>query len=317
MRRVLVSLCAVVAAVTTGCADGSDGGSDGRARQDPRPPALTWQQELRVADAQQRLTKQCMDRQGFTYREDRGLTLRESRPVRYVQDDVAWARTYGYGGRIEAKSLRVHERNPNGTYRQSLSPARRAAFDAALDGGADARMLTARLPGGGEMRKRVGGCTEEAERALYGDPAEWYRTGKIATGLNALYGEELMKDRHLTAAVRAWSRCMTRAGLPHEDPRRPAKPSASAPADWARPAPTRRSPLSGGLPSPTRPAPARPPCAPWPRRGRRTTWTACATGSARTSTPTVTSVSGPTTGRCASFRSEADHLPLLGGPRPR
>ncbi|WP_309061030.1 hypothetical protein [Streptomyces sp.] len=218
MRRVLVSLCAVVAAVTTGCADGSDGGSDGRARQDPRPPALTWQQELRVADAQQRLTKQCMDRQGFTYREDRGLTLRESRPVRYVQDDVAWARTYGYGGRIEAKSLRVHERNPNGTYRQSLSPARRAAFDAALDGGADARMLTARLPGGGEMRKRVGGCTEEAERALYGDPAEWYRTGKIATGLNALYGEELMKDRHLTAAVRAWSRCMTRAGLPHEDP---------------------------------------------------------------------------------------------------
>ncbi|MEZ3178714.1 hypothetical protein KYY02_08355 [Streptomyces pimonensis] len=214
-----MSLCAVVAAVTAGCADGGDG-DDGRARQDPRPrpPALTWQQELRVADAQQRLTKQCMNRQGFTYWEDRGLTLRESRPVRYVQDDVAWARTHGYGGRIEAKSLRVHERNPNGTYRQSLSPSRRAAFDAALDGGDGARMLTASLPGGGQTRKRVGGCTEEAERALYGDPAEWYRTGKIATGLNALYGDELMKDRHLTAAVRAWSRCMKRAGRPHEDP---------------------------------------------------------------------------------------------------
>ncbi|KOV34652.1 hypothetical protein [Streptomyces sp. XY152] len=219
MRRVLVSLCAVMAAVTTGCAGGGDGG-DVRPRQDPRPrpPALTWQQELRVADAQQRLTGKCMNRQGFTYREDRGLTLRESRPVRYVQDDVAWARAYGYGGRIEAKSLRVHERNPNGTYRRSLSPSRRAAFDTALDGGAGARMLTASLPGGGQTRKRVGGCTEEAERALYGDPAEWYRTGKIATGLNALYGEELMKDRHLTAAVRAWSRCMKKAGLPHEDP---------------------------------------------------------------------------------------------------
>ncbi|MFF9205935.1 hypothetical protein ACF1AE_29790 [Streptomyces sp. NPDC014986] len=220
MRRVLVSLCVVVAAVTTGCADGGDGG-DGRAQQDrsPRPRALTWQQELRVADAQQRLTRQCMNRQGFTYREDRGLTLRESRPVRYVQDDVAWARTYGYGGRIEAKSLRVRERNPNGTYLQSLSPSRRAAFDAALDGGDGARMLTASLPGGGETRKRLGGCTQEAERALYGDPAEWYRTGKIATGLSALYGEELMKDRHLTAAVRAWSRCMKRAGRPYEDPR--------------------------------------------------------------------------------------------------
>ncbi|MEV7862166.1 hypothetical protein AB0O86_25910 [Streptomyces hirsutus] len=222
MRRALVSLCAVVtvvAAVTTGCGDGGDGG-DGRAQQDPRPRprALTWQQELRVADAQQRLTKQCMNRQGFTYREDRGLTLRESRPVRYVQDDVAWARTYGYGGRIEVKSLRVRESNPNGTYRRKLSPSRRFAFDTALDGGDGARMLTAPLPGGGETRKRVGGCTEEAERALYGDPAEWYRTGKIATGLNALYGKELMEDRHLTAAVRAWSRCMKRAGRPYEDP---------------------------------------------------------------------------------------------------
>ncbi|MFF3932481.1 hypothetical protein [Streptomyces hirsutus] len=219
MRRALVSLCVVVAVVTTGCGDGGDGG-DGRAQQDPRPRprALTWQQELRVADAQQRLTKQCMNRQGFTYWEDRGLTLRESRPVRYVQDDVAWARTYGYGGRIEVKSLRVREGNPNGTYRRNLSPSRRIAFDTALDGGGSARMLMASLPGGGETRKRVGGCTEEAERALYGDPAEWYRTGKIATGLNALYGKELMEDRHLTAAVRAWFRCMKRAGRPYEDP---------------------------------------------------------------------------------------------------
>ncbi|MFE9927081.1 hypothetical protein ACFYQA_37850 [Streptomyces sp. NPDC005774] len=222
MRRALVSLCAVVAVVavvTTGCGGGADGG-DGQAQQDPRPRprALTWQQELRVADAQQRLTRQCMNRQGFTYWEDRGPTLRESRPVRYVQDDVAWARAYGYGGRIEAKSLRVRESNPNGIYRQNLSPSRRVAFDTALDGGDSARMLTAPLPGGGETRKRVGGCTEEAERALYGDPAEWYRTGKVATGLNALYGRELMKDRHLTAAVRAWSRCMERAGRPYEDP---------------------------------------------------------------------------------------------------
>ncbi|MGY0071024.1 hypothetical protein ACWZEH_30470 [Streptomyces sp. QTS137] len=218
MRRALVSLCAVVGAVaaaTAGCGDGGDG----RAQQDPRPRALTWQQELRVADAQQRLTKQCMNRRGFTYWEDRGLTLQESRPVRYVQDDVAWARTYGYGGRIEAKSLRVRERNPNGTYRQNLSPSRRIAFDTALDGGDSARMLTASLPGGRETRRRIGGCTEEAERALYGDPAEWYRTEKIATGLNALYGKELMRDRHLTAAVRAWSRCMKRAGRPYEDPR--------------------------------------------------------------------------------------------------
>ncbi|MFC8423472.1 hypothetical protein ACFUN7_21820 [Streptomyces sp. NPDC057236] len=219
MRRVLVSLCAVVAVVTTGCADSGDA-DGGRAPQDPRPRprALTWQQELRVADAQQRLIKQCMNRQGFTYWEDRALTLRESRPVRFVQDDVAWARTHGYGGRIEAKSLRVHERNPNGTYRQGLSTTRRAAFDTALDGGDDAKTLRAPLPVGGEVRKRLGGCTEEAERTLYGDPTVWFRTSKTVSGLNALYGEELMKDRRLTSAIRAWARCMKQAGQPYEDP---------------------------------------------------------------------------------------------------
>lgn len=160
-----------------------------------------------------------MKRHGFDYWEDRRLTLEESRPVRYVQDDVEWARKYGYGGRIDAQSQKVRESNPIGTYRQSLSAARRTAFDIALDGGDDARMLTAPLPGGGgEIRKRLGGCTEEAERKLYGDPAEWFRTSKVATSLNSLYGEDLMKDRQLTEALGAWSRCMKKAGQPYQDP---------------------------------------------------------------------------------------------------
>ncbi|MFI1357047.1 hypothetical protein ACH4TV_26210 [Streptomyces sp. NPDC020898] len=229
MRRALMSLCAVVAAtaaVTTGCAGGTggtgDSGGDGdsRAQSDPRPlpPELTWRQELRVTDAQQHLTRQCMNRQGFTYWEDLGLTLQESRPVRYVQDDVAWARTYGYGGRIYAKSERVRERNPIGTYRQSLSASRRTAFDTALDGGDSSRVLAVTLPGGGEIRKRFGGCTEDAERRLYGDPAEWFRTSKVVMSLNSLYGEDLMTDRQFTASVRAWSRCMKQAGRPYKDP---------------------------------------------------------------------------------------------------
>lgn len=220
MKRALVSWCAAalaVAAAATGCAGGDDGGRD-RRDSSSRPRALTRRQELRVADAQQRLTAQCMDRHGFTYWEDRAPTLRESRPVRYVQDDVAWARAYGYGGRIEARNQRVRERNPIGTYRQGLSASRRAAFDTALDGGDGARMLTAPLPGGGEIRKRLGGCTEEAERELYGDPAAWFRTSKVVTGLDALYGERLMADPRLTAAVRAWARCTRRAGQPYGDP---------------------------------------------------------------------------------------------------
>ncbi|MDJ1645382.1 hypothetical protein P5W92_33985 [Streptomyces sp. J15] len=209
---------ASAAATAIGYAGGDDGAQAQRDGREPRPAALTWQQELRVSDAQQRLMSRCMKRQGFTYWEDLGMTLEESRPVRYVQDDVRWARSHGYGGRIEAKSERVRERNPVGTYRDALSASRRAAFDIALDGGADARTFVAPLPGGGEIRKRVGGCTEEAERELYGDPAEWFRTSKIAMGLTSLYGDDLMKDRQLTATIRAWARCMKDAGQPYQDP---------------------------------------------------------------------------------------------------
>ncbi|MEU9731427.1 hypothetical protein [Streptomyces sp. NPDC048002] len=215
----LCLVMAATAAFTAGCAEGDgDGGDRGGADRQPRPPALTWQQELRTSDALQHLTAECMRRQGFSYWEDRTLTLQESRPVRYVQDDVAWARTHGYGGRIDVKSQQAREDNPLGAYRRSLSASRRAAFDTALDGGGDARVLTAPLPGGGEIRKRSGGCMEEAERELYGDPAEWFRTGKIAAGLNALYGADLMADPQLTDRLRAWARCMEKAGHSYADP---------------------------------------------------------------------------------------------------
>ncbi|GAB7103917.1 hypothetical protein JCM4814A_22310 [Streptomyces phaeofaciens JCM 4814] len=217
MKRALASLCAVAAvtgAVATGCGRGTDTG----ARQD-RPGPLTWQQELRVDDAQQRLTRQCMNRQGFSFWEDRSLTLRESMPVRYVQDDVEWARTYGYGGRIDARQERRRLHHPVVAYRKSLSPARRAAFDRALDGGNGFQVLSAKLPGSGrEVRKRLGGCTAEAEKALYGDPGAWFRASKTATGLNALYADDLRHDRRLTAAVAAWSRCLEKAGLSYPDP---------------------------------------------------------------------------------------------------
>ncbi|MCI3276050.1 hypothetical protein [Streptomyces cylindrosporus] len=208
--------------VATGCGHGSDADGTGSATTAARGAGarpLTWQQELRIGDAQQRLTRRCMNRHGFAYWEDRTLTLRESMTVRYVQDDVAWARQYGYGGRIEAEQDRVRLHNPIAAYRAGLPTARRAAFDKALDGGTDFQVLSARLPGGDrEVRMRLGGCTEEAVKALYGDPAEWFRASKTATGLPALYENDLMRDPRLTAVVGAWSRCMKRAGLSYPDP---------------------------------------------------------------------------------------------------
>ncbi|MEH0576276.1 MULTISPECIES: hypothetical protein [Streptomyces] len=214
MKRAFAAVCAMAAVTAVaGCAQ--DDGSAGEARPQP----LTWQQELRVSDAQQHLTSRCMKRHGFTYPEDRTLTLRESMPVRFVQDDVAWARTYGYGGRIDAEQEQVRLHNPTAAYRQGLSAARRAAFDKALDGADDVQVVSAKLPGSTrEVRSRLGGCTAEAEKALYGDLGDWFRASKTATGLNALYSGDLMHDRQLTAAVAAWSTCMKKSGLSYPDP---------------------------------------------------------------------------------------------------
>ncbi|MGW0315644.1 hypothetical protein [Streptomyces flavidovirens] len=89
-----------------------------------------------------------------------------------------WAREHGYGSRIQAKQV----------------------------------------PGGATIRKRVGGCTAEAEKQLYGDLETWFRTEKTAGNLQPLYVPQLMADQRFTMAMRAWSRCMERAGHPYKDP---------------------------------------------------------------------------------------------------
>ncbi|SEE05257.1 hypothetical protein SAMN05216532_6750 [Streptomyces sp. 2231.1] len=217
--RGTVTQVAVVAAaaalVLTGCArDGTAG--------PPAAPAqardLTYTEDLRIGDAQQRLIRTCMARQGFRYREDRTLTREESRPLGYVQDDVAWARAHGYGSRIRAKEERARLHNPNGAYRAALPAARKAAYDTALDGGRTAELLRTEEPGGGTVAKRSGGCTGAAEKELYGDPATWFRLDTTASNLRPLYVGKLLHDGRFTTAVHAWSRCMERAGHAYPDP---------------------------------------------------------------------------------------------------
>ncbi|MGW1561279.1 hypothetical protein ACWCQ1_32800 [Streptomyces sp. NPDC002144] len=221
--RLTAAVCAVTAVASlalTGCTAGAP-----TARQTAtaaaaasRLPDLTWAEGLRVSDAEQRLTAQCMRRHGFRFWEERTLSLTESRPVGYVQDDVVWAREHGYGSRIMAKEDRARLRNPNLAYRGTLPPARRIAYDAAMDGGREAALLKSRAPSGGTITKQSGGCAAEAEKKLYGDPAAWFRTDTTVSNLRPLYVDKLLRDRQFTAAVRAWSRCMGRAGHSYPDP---------------------------------------------------------------------------------------------------
>ncbi|MGW5654872.1 hypothetical protein [Streptomyces humi] len=212
----LSAVAAVAALALTGCSRTSGDGSAPTAGHRVRD--LTYAEDLRVSDAEQRLVARCMARHGFRYWTDRPLTLAESRPLGYVQDDVEWARTYGYGSRITAKEDRARLRNPNSAYREGLGATRKAAYDDALDGGRQAELLRTEVPGGGRVSKRTGGCDAAAERTLYGDPRIWFRLDTTASNLRPLYVGELLHDQRFTAAVHAWSACMKRAGHPYRDP---------------------------------------------------------------------------------------------------
>ncbi|MFJ8996710.1 hypothetical protein ACIRQH_40735 [Streptomyces sp. NPDC102279] len=180
--------------------------------------ALTDAEALRIADAQQVLIRKCMERDGFTYWEAERPSLEESRTLGYVLDDVDWARRHAYGSRISAQEDRRRRADLNIAYHKSLSAERRKEYDEALDGGLQAPVISATLPGGGVVQKREGGCVAESESQLYGDVRAWFRAEKISGGLQSLYVPKVMADGKFTAALNAWSQCMTHAGRPYSDP---------------------------------------------------------------------------------------------------
>ncbi|MCX5053048.1 MULTISPECIES: hypothetical protein [unclassified Streptomyces] len=225
MRRTTATVGAIAALaslVLTACTAGTDApqGTSPAARAEAAAHVrdLTYAQDLRISDAEQSLITTCMTKQGFRFWSERPLNLEESRPVGYVQDDIDWARTHGYGSRIMAKEDRARLGNPNISYRKSLSRSRQRAYDTAMDGGRDAAVLKARVPSGGTITKQSGGCAGAAERTLYGDPAAWLRADATVSNLRPLYVGKLLRDKEFKSAVVAWSRCMSKAGHPFPDP---------------------------------------------------------------------------------------------------
>ncbi|GAQ75696.1 hypothetical protein ACKI1I_00085 [Streptomyces turgidiscabies] len=226
MKRMCAAALVVTAAlgvVTTGCGpqerDAKQPGAErGNSADSKQLRELTDAEQLRIADAQQRLIKRCMTRKGFDFWEAERLSLEESRTLGWVTDDVAWANKHGYGSRIDAKHERARLTNRNLAYRKGLSDERRAAYDKALDEGVEAPVITAKVPTGGTVRKRVGGCVAEAERQLHGEPVAWFRAEKTTMGLQPLYVPQVMADKRFASALVSWSRCMTRAGHPFRNP---------------------------------------------------------------------------------------------------
>ncbi|MFF0727914.1 hypothetical protein [Streptomyces sp. NPDC004134] len=220
MRRRTSAIAGLLATATasltllTGCtADGTStagtpAGAAGPARD--RERALTRTEQARLDEAEQRLVQRCMARQDFPYWIFPRVSADTERAFSddFVQDDVAWAREHGYGGRLKKAFFAEKKRDRNLAYRESLSPDARERYITALSGGPDTPVRSVKLPAGGTVRTMLGGCELTARKELYGDVEAFFRADKIATNLSGLYSPQLMRDKRYTAGVSAWSSCM-------------------------------------------------------------------------------------------------------------
>ncbi|NEA98876.1 hypothetical protein [Streptomyces sp. SID13726] len=219
----LATVTAVTAVTAVGCGATSDQEAKG-VRQDRKTPGventreLTTEERLLIERAEQTLVERCMAAGGFRFWPTPAVSAAERQGHGYVLDDIHWARTHGYGGQLEKKAEKARLNDPNTAYANALPATERIRYSKTLDGDPAKGMLSVELPSGGTVQTPRSGCWNRAAEQLYGDIATWFRAKKTATSLTPLYVPDLLKDRRLTSAVTAWSRCMREAGHAYADP---------------------------------------------------------------------------------------------------
>lgn len=163
MRR---NFCIAVAAAAFACTVagcGTDG--NGAAEADKRPKSrvaeisdsdlrdLTVAEEMEIEYAEHALVKKCMENKGFSYWVGPVASADARRAGRYVNDDVAWAKKYGYGRPFDEAAEKDRREHPNVRYPNALPRKDRIRYNTALNGDYD-DVLRVDLPVGGTIETR-------------------------------------------------------------------------------------------------------------------------------------------------------------------
>ncbi|MEU1483175.1 hypothetical protein [Streptomyces sp. NPDC005752] len=226
MRRKACITVAVAAAACTvaGCGEGNGTTDTEKWRNsqavviaDSELRDLTVPEEMEIEYAEYALVKKCMEDKGFTYWMGPVASADARRAGRYVNDDIAWAKKYGYGRPFDEAAEKDRREHPNVRYPNGLPRKDRIRYNTSLNGDYD-DVLRVDLPAGGTMETPREGCWAEARNRLYGDLETWFKAKKTVTGLSPLYVPDILADERLRKAVAAWSSCMKKAGLPFSSP---------------------------------------------------------------------------------------------------
>jgi hypothetical protein len=155
--------------------------------------------------------QECMKAQGFDYVPVDPLAQRAALTGKARMTDEEFLEQFGYG--ISTMFGRGNQTsNPNDSYRKSLSPADRAAYERALWG--ETPGLTFAEAVDNDLADELGGCTKRATATVFGGAA------LLATlqGKFDELEERIVQDQRMVRAVERWSRCMADEGYQYEEP---------------------------------------------------------------------------------------------------
>ncbi|MET7366683.1 hypothetical protein ABZS61_12770 [Streptomyces sp. NPDC005566] len=178
---------------------------------------LTVPEEMEIEYAEYALVKECMENKGFEYWAGPVASADARKAGRYVNDDIAWARKYGYGRPFDEAAEKDRREHPNVRFPNALPRKDRIRYNTALNGDYD-NVLRVDLPAGGTIETPREGCWAGARTRLYGDLEDWFKAKKTVTSLTPLYVPDILADERLKKAITAWSQCMGEADRAFSSP---------------------------------------------------------------------------------------------------
>jgi hypothetical protein len=237
MRRVLVPLAALSLALVAACGDKDSGSAEGADRPGGAPGATGAASEGQV-DAKQRdmenLVADCMKKQGFQYvprliprgNNDLNRFTGSSSVLESTEEVRKFRQKYGLGHYARlvypndpavAEPVMDPSTNPNNKIREGLDPARRKAYDLALEGPAE--KADPKLTEDEAKRKQEDtkpeGCHAEASVKVYGDGTPDEATVKAAERAYRAF----QTDPKVVAAAQKYADCLRGKGYKVESAR--------------------------------------------------------------------------------------------------
>jgi len=154
------------------------------------------------------LVRDCMKAKGFEYTPVDPAAQRAALVGSATLSEEDFEKQFGYGiTTLYEQRIKEASSGPNATYRTSLVPAQRTAYDRTLYGKNVGVTFSSAVDTGDFAD--LGGCTKEATEQAFGG-AQTLST--LQTKLDQL-DERIVADARMVEAFKAWSTCMRAAGF--------------------------------------------------------------------------------------------------------